>query len=102
MHSAVTSHAAEIAALCRRFGAARLDLFGSALRSDFNPAQSDFDFMVEFAEAGRLKAFDNFFGLMEDLELLLGRKVDLITNNQLRNPYFKQAVLSERQVIYAT
>ena len=101
MHKAVANHAAEIAELCRKFGIARLDLFGSALRSDFDPTRSDFDFMVEFSEAGRLKAFDNFFGLMEALELLLGRKVDLITNNQLRNPYFKQAVLSERQVIYA-
>ena len=38
-----------IVALCARFGVTRLDVFGSALRDDFRPGESDFDLLVEFA-----------------------------------------------------
>ncbi len=39
---------AELAAICLRHNVRRLDLFGSAVGSDFDPATSDLDFLVEF------------------------------------------------------
>lgn len=39
-----------VAELCRRYGVARLSLFGSALTAEFDPATSDVDFLVEFAD----------------------------------------------------
>ncbi len=44
----IASHRDELRALCRRFHVRRLDGFGSAARGDFDPAQSDLDFLVEF------------------------------------------------------
>ncbi len=35
----------EVAELCRRSGARRLDVFGSATRADFDPQHSDLDFL---------------------------------------------------------
>ena len=46
----VTAKQADIAALCRLAGARSLDLFGSAVREDFDPKRSDLDFVVEFIE----------------------------------------------------
>jgi len=46
--SPIDQHLEQVAALCRRAGARRLDLFGSAARDEFDPASSDLDFLVEF------------------------------------------------------
>jgi predicted nucleotidyltransferase len=49
MHALIDRHLSEIAALCRRYGVRRLEVFGSAARGiDFDPATSDADFLVEF------------------------------------------------------
>ena len=44
-----------IAELCARYGVARLDVFGSALRDDFRPGESDVDLLVEFGPQERLR-----------------------------------------------
>jgi uncharacterized protein len=91
----------EVAALCRRCGARRLDVFGSAVRADFDPATSDLDFLVEFDELPPAQYADAYFGLKESLEALFGRPVDLITESSLDNPYFRDRIESERRSVYA-
>ncbi len=86
---------------CRRNGVARLDIFGSAVAGGFNDATSDFDFLVSFKDEERSKAFDNYFGLRERLEEILGRPVDLVTAASLRNPYLKREIDKQRQSLYA-
>ena len=46
----IALHREELRDLCRRFHVRRLEVFGSAARGDFDPARSDIDFLVEFAE----------------------------------------------------
>jgi predicted nucleotidyltransferase len=100
MASVLDSHLAEIPALCRRYGVARLELFGSAASGEFDPQRSDLDFLVQFdTDSSRL--FDRYFGLKESLEALYGRRVDLVTAGSLRNPYFIEAVNRSRQLVYA-
>jgi uncharacterized protein len=93
-----------IAALCRRYGVARLEVFGSAARGrDFDPDRSDFDFLVEFDERGDLPALEQFFGFAEALEDLLGRPVDLVERPALeasRNFIRRRAILRDVQKIY--
>jgi uncharacterized protein len=91
----------EVAALCRRFGARQLDVFGSAARTDFDPSASDLDFLVEFDELPPAQYADAYFGLKESLEALFGRPVDLITESSLDNPYFRDRIESERRSVYA-
>ncbi len=57
-------HIAEIPALCRRYGVARLELFGSALTDAFDSQRSDLDFLVAF-DANPSGLFDRYFGLRE-------------------------------------
>jgi predicted nucleotidyltransferase len=97
----IALHREEMRALCRRFHVRRLDLFGSAARGDFDPEQSDVDFLVEFdrghPDALSLKAY---FGLKEALENLLGRSVDLVEPGAMRNPYLKASIERSREPVF--
>jgi predicted nucleotidyltransferase len=90
-----------LAQLCRKYGVRRLDLFGSALRSDFDDGRSDLDFAVDFSNLTVDTAADRFLGLMIDLEDLFGRPIDLVSYPAIRNPYFKQVVDQTRVMLYA-
>jgi uncharacterized protein len=87
--------------LCERFGVRRLDVFGSAVSGEFDPDCSDVDFLVEIEPPPGMSRFDAYFGLKESLELLLGRRVDLIDPAALENPYFALAVERTRRELYA-
>ncbi|MFT4194315.1 nucleotidyltransferase family protein [Ottowia sp.] len=101
MHPAIVQHRDAIAAICRRFGVRRLDVFGSAAHDvDFDPARSDADFLVEFAP-GAVAGLQGFFGAKEALEQLLGRPVDLVEADAVRNPYVRASIDQSRQPVYA-
>ena len=72
-----------IAELCRRNWIVRLELFGSAARGDARP-DSDLDFLVEFAPESHI-GFLALGRIRQDLELLTGRRVDLVPRGGL-NP----------------
>jgi len=92
----------ELSRLCAIYGVKRLELFGSASRSDFDLKNSDLDFLVEFAEYRSTGAFDRYFGLKEDLERLFHRPVDLVEINAIKNPYFREAIEQDKVVVYET
>ncbi|OGA97088.1 MAG: hypothetical protein A3E79_03115 [Burkholderiales bacterium RIFCSPHIGHO2_12_FULL_61_11] len=102
MHYLLDQKQKEVADLCRRSGARRLDAFGSVVRSDFDPEHSDLDFLVEFENAPPAAYAKAYFALKEGLETLFGRPVDLVTESSLANPYFRQRVTAERQSVYAS
>ena len=89
-----------IADLCRRHEVRRLDLFGSAARGDFLPERSDLDFIVQFTRTGYAGYADAFLDFADALEKLLDRKVDLLTERMIRNPYFRATVEASRQTVY--
>ncbi len=60
----------------RKFGVRRIGIFGSAVRDELRE-DSDIDIVVEF-ERGK-GTFENFGGLVEFLERLFGREVDILT-----------------------
>jgi len=94
-------HQAELGSLCRRFRVRRLEVFGSAATGHFHGDASDLDFLVEFEPQASAGYADLYFGLLESLEALFGRTVDLVVVSTIRNPYFRQAVDSSRRLIYA-
>ncbi len=90
--------AAKLAGLCRRFGVRELSLFGSAVRGELG-ADSDIDVLVEFDPAARI-GIVKFESLVEGLEALVGRKIDLVTKHGLK-PWVRPEVLREARVVYA-
>jgi predicted nucleotidyltransferase len=91
----------ELGDICRRYAVRRLELFGSGAREDFDPAESDLDFLVEFKPGDTRLAFESYFGLKEDLETLFGRPVDLIMPGAVRNPYVRAEIERDRTLLYA-
>jgi predicted nucleotidyltransferase len=91
----------QIEALCRRYHVARLELFGSAARGDFDATTSDLDFFIQFQDLGWQGSFKRYMGLKLDLERLLGRSVDLVELESVTNPYFLQVATKYRQLLYA-
>lgn len=87
--------------LCRKHRVARLDIFGSAASSHFDPVSSDVDFLVEFEPREPGPLADAYFGLLADLEQLLERRIDLVTPRAIRNPYFQREVNETRRTVYA-
>jgi predicted nucleotidyltransferase len=76
-----------------------LSLFGSVLREDFRP-DSDVDVLVSFEPGAPWDYFD-WADLASDLRALVGREVDIVEKEALRNPFRRRAILQNRQVIYA-
>jgi predicted nucleotidyltransferase len=90
-----------LVALCRRYRVARLDVFGSAVSDAFEPATSDLDFLVTFEPMPPAEHADAYFGLLEDLEALFGRNVDLIEDAAIKDPHFRLSVDASRVPLYA-
>ena len=101
MNPFVSAHLDGIAALCRRYEVARLDLFGSAVEGAFDPDHSDLDFVAEFENPAPTADYaDRVLGFSEALEALLQRRVDVITALALRGSRFADAIASTRKRIY--
>jgi uncharacterized protein len=91
----------DLAAFCRRWHIAKLEVFGSVVRDDFR-AESDVDFLVSF-EPDRGPAGFDWFQLKEELSELVGRKVDLVDRRLVersRNLYRRQHILSEATPVH--
>lgn len=89
-----------LAEMCHRFHVERLEVFGSAATGSLC-AESDLDFLVDFQRVESMTLADQYFGLLEALEELFGRKVDLLTGRSLRNRYFITSVEKTRELMYA-
>jgi hypothetical protein len=90
-----------VRALCVKHNVKALWLFGSAACGDFDPERSDIDFLVEFFPfngPGRGKAY---FELWEQLQALMGRKVDLAEPGGVRNPYVRASIERTKVPLYA-
>jgi len=84
----------------RRWKITEFSLFGSVLREDFGPG-SDVDVLVSFEEDATWSLFD-LVEMKAELGEIFGRDVDLVEKGSLRNPFRRHAIMSGREVIYAT
>ena len=98
---AVAERADELERLCRLHRVQRLDLFGSAAIGE-QRHDSDLDFLVEFKPTESDRVYANaYFGLLEGLQDLFGRPVDLVVESTIDNPYFRESVEESRTPLYA-
>ena len=76
-------------------------MFGSAASGEFKESTSDLDFLVRLADRQPTGEYaDRYLGLAEALERLFGRRVDLVTEESIRNPYFQREVEATRRLVY--
>ncbi len=90
-----------IAALCREYGVARLEVFGSVMTDEFDPNRSDIDFLVEYVPDGELGWWtDDWYVLKAKLADIFGCQVDLVTFQALQDPFFRHFANLTRTVFY--
>jgi predicted nucleotidyltransferase len=89
-----------LADLCDKWGIVRLEVFGSALRDDFD-GDSDIDLLYTAAENARWGL--DFVTLCEEFEALFGRPVDMVSRQSIEqssNPIRRRAILSTARALY--
>jgi hypothetical protein len=86
---------------CRRHRVARLYVFGSVLRPDFRPGESDIDLLVEFQPDAPEALYKTYFSLLNELRQSLATRIDLVMADAIRNPYVKASIEASKQEIYA-
>ncbi len=89
----------ELREICRTYHVGRLDLFGSALKGPFTK-ESDIDFLVKFNQVPLEDYFENFINFKISLEKLLGRRVDLLEAQTLKNRYLIESIKSDHIKVY--
>ena len=85
--------------LCLKHKVGKLFAFGSILTNRFHE-DSDIYFLVDFAGVDLYDYADNYFDLKFSLESLFCRKVDLLENKAIQNPYLRNSIDSTKQLIY--
>ncbi len=100
MIQAVAERAGQLERICLRYRVRRLELFGSAATGRSYSEESDLDFIVEFQPESFDTYADAYFGLLEALEQLFERPVDLVVGSAIKNPYFLQAIEQTRTPVY--
>lgn len=85
--------------LCKKHKVHKLFVFGSILTNRFND-KSDVDLVVDFNKKEVEDYFDNYFDFKYSLEELLGREIDLLEEQTIKNPYLKKNVDATKTLIY--
>ena len=89
----------DIVKLCEAHKVKSLYAFGSVLTDKFNK-ESDIDLVVDFHALDILDYADNYFDLKFSLEDTLKRPIDLLEEKAIKNPYFRQTINAQRQLVY--
>lgn len=96
----ITDNLQKIIALCHKYKVKTLYVFGSILTPRFND-NSDVDFLAKFQrEDDPLVAGENRIQFYIHLTELMGRKIDLVDEDCIRNPYFREELEETKQLIY--
>lgn len=87
-------------ALCQKHRVKYLYAFGSSVNDKFNTERSDIDLLVEIDEPEPLERGEKLISLWDTFEEFFHRKVDLLTDSSIRNPYLRKSIDSTKVLIY--
>ena len=99
MDNIISKNIDKIRNVCKQHHIVSLFAFGSVVTENFNE-KSDIDLLVSFKPLDFGEYADNYFQTAESFEKIFGRRVDLVTDKSLNNPYFIKSVNSSKQLIY--
>ncbi|CAN5589991.1 nucleotidyltransferase domain-containing protein [soil metagenome] len=100
MQSIIENKLPRLKELCQIYDVKNMYVFGSACTDNFNDS-SDIDILISFKEISIEKYTENYFELHFKLEELFNRRVDLLTENSVSNPYFIQSIEETKRLLYA-
>ncbi len=99
MHKILKDNLKKIKKLCHTHNVKSLFIFGSSATGQMHD-QSDIDLLISFNSMDHADYADNYFMVAEELEKILNKPVDLVTEGSLGNPYFIDSVNKTKVQIY--
>lgn len=85
--------------LCKSHHVKSLFAFGSSVQGNFKE-ESDIDLLVEIDESSPISRGEILISLWDKLESFFQRKVDLLTNQSINNPFLKANIDKTKHLIY--
>ncbi|WP_205943663.1 nucleotidyltransferase family protein [Pedobacter cryophilus] len=92
-------YTADIVNLCKKYKVKSLYAFGSVLNDNFNES-SDIDLIVDFSNIEVEDYADNYFDFKFSLQDILKRPIDLLEEKAIKNPYLRQSINQNKQLVY--
>jgi len=86
--------------LCKAHSVKYLYAFGSSTNDTFDIEKSDIDLLVEIDDPDPIERGDKLLSLWDTFETFFNRKVDLLTESSIRNPYLRKSINSTKVLIY--
>ncbi len=90
----------DFVAICRSHKVVKIYAFGSSITGHFNPQTSDIDILISVDIEDPADRGEALLSLWDKLEDLFGSKVDLLTEDSIRNPYLKSNIDRTKRLIY--
>ena len=86
--------------LCRQHKVSKVYAFGSSITDHFDPIKSDIDVIVDLDIKDPIEYGETLLSLWDNLEVFFKRKVDLLTDDSINNPYLRKSIESTKKLIY--
>ena len=96
----ILKHVTDFTALCQKHKVKYLYAFGSLTTDKFNDETGDIDLLVEIDDPDPIERGEKLLSLWDTFETFFRRKVDLLTDSSIRNPYLRKSIDSTKILIY--
>jgi hypothetical protein len=96
----ILKQVSDFTTLCQNHKVRYLYAFGSATTDKFDSNTSDIDLLVEIDDPDPIERGEKLISLWDTFELFFHRKVDLLTDSSIHNPYLRKSIDSTKILIY--
>jgi uncharacterized protein len=100
IHTLIKDKNDEFVILCKAHRVKSMYAFGSSVTEDFDPVKSDIDVIVDLDIEDPIEYGELLISLWDQLEIFFQRRVDLLTEDSIHNPYLKKSIESSKKMIY--
>jgi uncharacterized protein len=96
----ISNKADDFSAVCKAHNVRYIYAFGSSVTKRFDSAKSDIDLLVEIDYPDPIERGEKLISLWDTFENFFKRKVDLLTDISIHNPYLRKSIDSTKILIY--
>lgn len=91
---------AEFLSLCKTHNVKKLYAFGSSVTNQFDEDSSDIDLLIEIDADDPIERGESLISIWDKFEQFFQRKVDLLTDNSIKNPILRKNIDATKVLIY--
>lgn len=100
LYSIIKDKSKEFKDTCKQHRVKKLYAFGSSITNSFDLNTSDIDLVVDLSIKDPIEYGEALISLWDSLEVIFGRRVDLLTEDSINNPYLRKSIEATKKLIY--